>query len=1014
MPYSLMPNITRPTVSIYTSWLGATPYEVEREITQKQERYLKSLPGLKSMTSSSRESSVNIALEFSHKTDMKKVLIDINGKLNEIKGYPTNVNRPIVKLTGENIPPVVYLFVKTKNSESIKHYYTYLLEGIIKRYERLDGVGSVDLVGGVAKQIQVMLNINQLAFYQITIDDVINALQNRNINISAGNIDYEQRNYRIRTIGFYEDIKDINNTVIKANDTHPIFLGDIAKVIDTYQTPTVPNMHNNDETISIQIRPTASANVLAMVASVRELTNTLNATNLREEGLYIDWGRDSSGFINDAIKLIKHDIVLGILLAAIILYVFLRSFSSILIISAIIPISILASFIILNALDRNLNVILLAGVSFAISMIIDSSIVVVENIYRHYCMGKRMYESCIDGTKEVVGAIFASTITTIAIFLPVIGLQDEVGQLFKDIALASTSALIISLLICLVVVPSLYYVVAKTFFIKEIKVIKQSSFSPKKSFDFIFIFVGNYLFNGMCFLVRAVLKNIYTRLLCIFSFLIFSIYIIYIFFPKLDYLPKGTQNFLIGYIQVPSGLSYKERLNILQEIYKKNAPYMRANGYDGSGEYPAIKDFYISAGTTSLYFYEISDDKNRVRELIKLMQDSIEGTPNISGQVVEQGIFSGSGLNESLDINIVGVNLDSVSLDARGFMRVARKYLPGARIRAIPSLDFGNREINLYPDIRSLAINGLSVKSFGNIVDVIVTGKKISEFRDKEGRTIDLVLQTSDSHQSPEDILYSLIYTPIGGILPLSSLAALKQDLGASQIRHFEQDRSILLNINALGSVPLQELIEIVQNKIIPELKKEGFLSENQVAFSGNASKLKKLANELSFGFALALFITYLLLVALYSNFLYPLIIIFTVPFALAGGFIGLKFVNEFVAPQNLDVLTMLGFIILVGSVVNNAILIVYQSLINLQQNISIYECVYQATASRIRPIYMSTLTSLLALAPLIFSSGAGSEIYRGLGAVIGGGILLSTIISVFVIPSLLIFVLKPKNNRVV
>ncbi len=1013
MPYSLTPNIQRPIISITTTWAGATPYEMEKEITQRQEKFLKNVPNLVSMTSNSRDGVATVVLEFDLDSDMKKTLLDVSQKLQEVKGYPNNVDNPIIKATGETIPPAVYLFVKSSNDQSVKQAYTYIYEDVVKLYERLDGVGMVDIVSGVAKQVQVILNTKDLAYYNITIDDVIKALQNRNINVSAGSLDYGQRAYRVRTIGLYEDVKDVYNTVVKTSDAQTVFLYNIASVIDTYDLSTVPNLHNNDEAITLQIRPTAEANVLELIDRVRSLTQKINNGILKENHLYIDWGRDSSKFIKDAISLVNENIIMGILLAALVLYAFLRSFSSVFVVSIIIPISILSSFILLHAMDRSLNVILLAGVSFAISMIIDSSIVVVENIHRHHSMGKRMFESCIDGTKEVLGALFASTITTVAIFIPIIGLKDEIGQLFSDIALASSSALIISLVVCLVAIPSIYYNLAKILTSDR----KPNKFLSKikHSIDSVILKIGIIAHTIIVKGVDICLRSVINRILCVLVFTGFSIWVSYVLFPKLDYLPKGTQNFLIAYIQAPNGLSYQERFEITHGIHDALAPYMKVNGFNGDSKYPAIKDFYVSGGVVSIYFYVISDDENRVKELIPLMREVIDSIPNITGTIVEQGIFSSSGISENVEINIVGFDMDRMLECASAFMDLSKQYLQGARVRAFPSLDLSNREINLYPDIRSLAINGLNVKTFGDIVDVIIGGKKIGDFRNKEGRIVDLILKSDNTTQSPEDVLYSQIYAPSGQIIPLSSLASIRQDTGMSQIRHFEQDRTILIYINPQNSMSLQEVLETIENVIKPKLQKRGLLDDNRLVVSGNANKLDKLAKHLSGGFLLALIITYLLLSALYGNFFYPIIIIFTVPFALAGGFLGLDFVNRFIASQNLDVLTMLGFIILVGSVVNNAILIVYQSLINLRDyGMSVYDSVYHSTISRIRPIYMSMLTSILALLPLIFSSGAGSEIYRGLGAVISGGILISTIISIFVIPSLLIFALRAPSNKVV
>lgn len=334
-------------------------------------------------------------------------------------------------------------------------------------------------------------------------------------------------------------------------------------------------------------------------------------------------------------------------------------------------------------------------------------------------------------------------------------------------------------------------------------------------------------------------------------------------------------------------------------------------------------------------------------------------------------------------------------------------------MRTVPSLEINNREINLYPDSRALALNGLNVKSFGTIVEVMLEGKKISQYKDQDGKNIDLVLKTSQNKSkiSPEDILYSQIYTPNGGILSLNSLADVKNELGVSRIRHFEQNRNILIILNSYGGQPLEEIMDKISENILPDIKKN---TTDSIFLSGSAGKLDKLKTELLGGFVLAIVITYLILCALYGNFIYPFIIILTVPFATTGGLIGLYLLNRFLAPQNLDVITMLGFIILVGSVVNNAILIVYQTLINFKEyKLPAYESVIKATQSRLSPIYMSMLTSVFGLLPLVLFAGSGSEIYRGLGAVIVGGLIFSTIITVFVIPSLLLFVIKDKKVRV-
>lgn len=1010
MPYQLLPQVNRPIISVYTSYAGATPYEVEKEITDRQEKYLKNIPNLISMTSTSRDGMSIINLEFDIDTDMKLAFLNVSAKLDEVRGYPPDIDKPIIKSTGENIPIAVYLFIKTAqdNDESINHYKNFIYDFVIKYYERLNGVGEVYVSGGTSKQIQIILDAKKLAYNNITMDEVISAVKIQNTNISAGSIDFDQRNYRISTIGQYQDLSSIYNTIIKSEGNKVILLKNVASIVKGYENPTGYNIHNNDNVISLQIRPTPDANILDLTKKVEDLTIKLNNTTMKDEGLVIDWGRDQRHYIESSISQVKENIFVGIVLATLILYLFLRNFSSLIVVGLIIPTSVIGSFILLDAFGRTLNVVSLAGISFAISMIIDSAIVVMANIIAHKDKSKNLFEAAFLGTKEVVGALFASTITTIAIFIPVALLEDEAGQLFVDIALAASSSIFISFFVCIFVIPPFaLFMLHKLSLLPKIQIkqlVKLGDFIEK---------IGTRMSSFLLKILTYCTKSGISRGLTIVIFVGICSIFSFLAFPKTDYLPKGSQNFIIAYLNPPAGLSLREKDRIIKEIYEDFKPFLAVNGYEqkSPSDLPVVRDFFISSGT-NMYFYLSAKNPDEAPKLIPYAQSVIDSIPNITGVVLQQGIFSSSG-SSSIDINVSGSDIYSLLDTATTIIDSIKKNFSNISVRTVPSLEINNREINLYPDSRALALNGLNVKSFGTIVEVMLEGKKISQYKDQDGKNIDLVLKTSQNKSkiSPEDILYSQIYTPNGGILSLNSLADVKNELGVSRIRHFEQNRNILIILNSYGGQPLEEIMDKISEKILPDIKKN---TTDSIFLSGSAGKLDKLKTELLGGFVLAIVITYLILCALYGNFIYPFIIILTVPFATTGGLIGLYLLNRFLAPQNLDVITMLGFIILVGSVVNNAILIVYQTLINFKEyKLPAYESVIKATQSRLSPIYMSMLTSVFGLLPLVLFAGSGSEIYRGLGAVIVGGLIFSTIITVFVIPSLLLFVIKDKKVRV-
>lgn len=1006
LPYQLTPKVSKPIVSIYTSWSNASPYEVEAEIITPQEKALKSLSGLSVMTSIAREGRGSITLEFEEGSNLEGVLLSISQKLNEIRSYPDGVSRPIIKASGESIPPSIYLFLHSTNpSQSVEDKRVFFVNDVVPFLERVKGVGEVSVWGGRDEQMQILLDTKLLAYNNITINEVISAIDKANKDTSAGLLDYSARSYRVRVNSKFSSIEDIYNTVIKTQGGRNILLRDLAEVQQGFAKTQVYSFHNNEDAISVRIHPSENASVLELTEAIRQEVAKLNEVMLKPQGLSLEWSRDQEGYILEAIALVKENILYGILFSCLILLLFLREISSVLIVAFVIPLSTFGTFVVLYLFDRTLNVISLAGISFAVSMLVDNAIVVLENIYQHRAKGKGLFESCVEGSREVMGAIFASVLTTIAIFIPILGLKSESGQLFFDIALASTSALLISLFVSIFITPMLVYEFQKrNIFNLDFKRFWNLLFAPL-----------DYIGKGFAWLMsgalRVFLKNWLTRLVCVSGFIALSFYLYNLLLPRLSYLPHGDQNFAIAYLSVPPGLSYQERKDIAQEIYNKNKDYLSINGYKGEKEgIPAIKDLFFIGNEAFMMIGAIAEDKKEIEPMIKKLQKDISSIPSVRGSVFQQGVFDGGNGGLSIDIYLNGHNLELLRFEAEEMIEKIKEKIPKANVRAIPTLEINNKEIAFYPDSQALALNGLDAKSFGEILSTILSGKVIGEYQTSSGRNIDLVLKSNNHKEiAPEDLNYAQIYTPQGNIVSLYSLSRLEEKYGMTQIRHYERERSYLLIVIPPKDMDLESAIKIIKDDVIAKMD----LTESKVLLKGSANQLEKTSSELLGGFALAVVITYLLLCALYGNFIYPFVIIFTLPFAVVGGFIGLKLTNLYIAPQPLDVLGMLGMIILVGSVVNNAILIVYQSLINIREyGESPYNAVYNATLSRMRPIYMSMLTSVCGLLPLVIFSGSGSEIYRGLGAVIVGGLVFSTFISLFVIPSLLLFFIGREKRR--
>lgn len=1009
MPYQLTPKVTRPVISISTTWDGATPYEIEREIIERQEQVLKGIDNLVSLESRSRNARAHITLEFNIGTNLTEALLDVSNKLDEVKGYPDNIDRPIIRATGDDTSPVVRMALVSE-TKNVREYRTFFNEKVIQYFERIDGVAEVNFPGGDDRQMHIILDYQKLAAYDLTIDTLINALERENINISAGTMNYGRKAYRIRTAAEYKTPEMIAETIIWSDGVKRVKIGDVAKVQEGFESKIAASFYNGQESLNVFIKPTADANTLELTNQVKEVFEELNEGILKKEGLKLEWVSDQRNYITQAIDLVKGNILVGAFLACGILFIFLRSITSTLIIAISMPLSVFGTFIIMAALNRTLNVVSLAGISFAVGMLVDSAIVVLENIDRHRKMGKSPIQAVSDGTTEVIGGLIASVLTTVAIFIPIINVQEEAGQLFRDIAIASSSAVGLSLFVSVLVIPTLSYQVNK----------RTISLTPPKFLLLLtqkFVELGNYCVKWIMFFVYKSMQNTRNKILTILSLTFISIAFTYFLFPKMEYLPQGNQNFIFAKLNPPPGLSYEERVKTGETLYLCVKDYYASNGYQGSATLPPIANMYYFANETDMQFGMRSTEETRASELIPLAKTCMAQIPGITGNASQQGIFERrGGQGRSIDVDISGTDLDKIIITALELQRITLETLgKETQISPRPSLEILYPEINLYPNNERLKAVGLDAQSFGITIDVLMDGRKISEYKEEGREKIDLILKTQQSQiTSPEELYNASIYTPDGGILPISSLATQKLEYGINEIRHLERDRTITLQINPPKNITIQETMEIIQGEVLEKLKNSGALNDNKITLSGTADQLTKIRTALEGGFILAVFITYLLMAALYEDFIYPLIILFTIPLALGGGILGLWLTNQFIADQPLDVLTMLGFIILVGTVVNNAILIVYQSLHNIRlYGMDYQEAILNAVQVRIRPIYMSTLTSLFGMLPLVIAPGAGSEIYRGLGAVILGGLGLSTFLTIFLIPCLLSFFIKKEVKNV-
>ena len=1023
MPYRLIPSIEYPQISVSTYWRGASPYEVEKEIIDRQERVLKTIPGLIDCESSARESSAYITLMFDIDVPVNDAMLLVSNKLNEVSGYPENMNQPTIRAANTDAVSVVDLMLLTDdtNRRSIDEYLSFFEETIKPYFDRINGVADVSYWGGRARQMQIEVDPYRLSAYNITLSSIITALNQENVNISAGNIDFGAKDYRFRTTAEAKTPQDIRDIVVISGDNSRITLGDIAYVDYGFSKRNTIVSYGNTNALSVGIVAQAGANVLDLTNDVDKVVENLNNGILKNNGLKFVKIADQKNYILQAIDLVKSNIIVGGLLAVIVLLVFLRSIKATLIIAVTIPVCIVGTFLIMHLLGRTLNVISLAGIAFSVGMLIDNSIVVLENIDRHIRMGKSSYHASIQATKEVWGAVLASTLTTIAVFLPVVFIKEEAGQLFGDIAIAVSAAVGLSLVTAIAVIP----VLANIFFNKnkknenleeksliyslkdKIKIKKQILKPELKakiksiSIDKMLVNTGNFFVKYITLLSNKINSSFIVKIVFIVGVTVASILIAYLLMPKMDYLPLGNKNMMESRFSPPPGISYNERKAMGDFIYRELQPYMESEK-DG---YPQIENYVYIASSTYVAMRATSKDEARAAELQPLMASVAAKIPGITASTSQVPLFNiGRGSSNTFLMNVAGsMEYESLINTVKLIQERIMEELPEVQLRLNPTSNPVYPEVQISPRREALKSAGVTATELGISVDVYLDGRKIGEFKDPTVGTIDIMLQgEARKFENPQDVYSILVNSNSGLPVPLSSLSESNEIMGIERIRRYNYQRSFLFIITIPKGMVLEQLQDKMDEKVIKPMQEEGLLEGITIYTSGASSKLEEAKNALSGNFLLAVLITYLLMAALLNNFLYPLIILFSVPLAATGGFIGLDFVNKFIATQSLDVITMLGFIMLIGSVVNNPILIVYQTLNNIKYGMSGKVAISYALQTRIRPIFMSTATSLFGMLPLVLAPGAGSELYRGMGSVILGGMALSTIFTLFLIPALL------------
>lgn len=1020
IPIQLAPDVNRPVITITTIWSGGAPAEIEREIVNRQEDQLAGLEGLRDITARAEQGRGTITLEFDVGTNMDRALLLVANRLDRVSSYPDEADQPTLDTAGSEDNAIAWFIVNRdeKNDRPIHEFGDFVEDIIKERIERVPGVGRVTVFGGSEREITIVVRPQLLAQYRLTVGEVVGALRAGNASISAGDVDEGKRRYVVRAEGELNSLEAVRAVVVRSREALDtgrvarVTVGDIAEVAFSYKEPTATIRLLGEPSIAFNATRQTGANVIETMRGIEQTVQELNASVVPSAGLTLRQVYNETVYINSAIDLVQRNIWIGGSLAALLLLLFLRSIRATLVVVISIPVSVIGAFVAMAALGRSINVISLAGLAFAVGMVVDAAIVVLENIYRLREEGHSPWEAAYRGATQVWGAVLVSALTTFMVFIPVLVIELEAGQLFRDIAVAISVAVLLSLVVSITVIPAL----SKRLFhfrqqpdsngrIARVKLWGIDHFSK--------IFVS--AFTGF---TSRVIKNRGLALAVVATVTVCASVGAWKFLPKLEYLPEGNRNLLFGIIIPPPGYNLATMTEIAENIEADIKPHWATvSGPESEpGQPPKIQRFFFVATRASTFLGAISVESQRIGELIPILRTPAFREPGTFGFINQPSVFGrGIGAGRKIDLDVSGPDLDTIlGVANRAVAKIVQvfPFEEGHDLRPNPGLELGAPEVRVTPNRLRLADNGVTTRELVDTVDTYNDGLRVAEVT-VDGKLIDLTLQGPEPGVSrTQDIADLPIVTSSGRILPASSLASIQITAGPTEVRHRERFRTVTLEIRPAEAVPLEAAIDSLREKVIEPLTNEGLPSGVKLTFSGTADKLIETRDALAIDLLLALVIVYLVMAVLFESFVYPLIILLSVPIAGAGGIAGLALLNQY-AHQPLDMLTMLGFVILIGIVVNNAILLVHQALYNFrEERMKASEAILRATQNRIRPIFMSTLTSVFGMLPLVLFPGAGSELYRGLGSVVVGGLTLSAILTLILVPPMMAIFVAPLEGR--
>ncbi|WIF95982.1 efflux RND transporter permease subunit [Caminicella sporogenes] len=980
----LYPKIEVPVAIVMTEYDGVGPEEIENLITKPLEQSLSTVNNIKNIKSISSEGMSIVVVEFNFGVDMDFASLEMREKVDLVKRLlPDDAGSPMVMKIDPNAFPIIQ--IAFSNGGDLTKLQNLIEDKIQNRIERIEGVASVNISGGYEDEIRIKASQEKLNGYGISLSQIANIIRNENLNLPGGEVYSGDRELLLRTTGEFESIEEIKNLPIVLPSGGVIYLKDIAQIKLCKKDVKTINRMNGKPSINMSIQKESNANIVLVAKKVNK-----EIEKIKKEfpNLTIKTIIDTSEYINDAISNTSQNAILGGILAVFILYLFLRNIRSTFIIATSIPISIIATFTIMYFSGITINLMTLGGLALGIGMLVDNAIVVLENIYRFREEGYSRVEAAKLGAEEVGMAVLVSTLTTIAVFLPIVFTEGIASTLFRDLALTVTFSLLSSLLVSITLVPML-----------ASKILRVEEKHSRRKFGFLTkIFdIVQYFFEILEKMYRRILKfSIYHRKTIIFIVLgLFVLSMTSFPFIGKEFFPVMDEGIVRIQIELPTGSSLEDTDKIAKEIEEKIKSIGEidsANFSIGGGSNLRLID---SAGENVANVDVILVDlKSREKSANEVADEIREFTKNIPGAKIEVTASSGEegmGGGTPISIEIRGDDLNVLKKVSDDFIEIVKSVEGTREVKS--SFEEGKPEVRIKLKRKIASNYGLTAGQVASSVKSFVSGTVATKYK-YNGTEIDVkIIGDEKAKESLYNLENLLITTPLGVNIPLGQVAEFEIVKGPVTINRDDQVRTVTITSQIsgrdLGTIS-KEINEKLQNYKMPK----GY----EYKFGGEREEMIKAFKDLALALLLAILLVYMIMASQFESLLNPFIIMFIVPLAVVGGLIGL-----FITRRTLSVPSIIGIIMLVGIVVNNAIVLIDYINVLRKRGISRDKAVLKAGPTRLRPILMTTLTTVLGLLPLALGIGEGAEAQAPLATVVIFGLMLSTLLTLIFIPVLYI-----------